>query len=104
MHFADLTGTIVPLVTPFDTEESFAALGMARIIECVLEQGADALMPTALTGESPLLAVDETLAVWDAVFEGVNGRLPIVPAVIATTTRSALRLTRPAQERARPRL
>ena len=32
----------------------------------MLEQGADALMPTALTGEGPLLDVEETIGVWDA--------------------------------------
>jgi 4-hydroxy-tetrahydrodipicolinate synthase len=95
----ELTGTIVPLVTPFAADESFGAAAMAHLIEFVLEQGADALMPTALTGEGPLLDVDETLAVWDAVLAGAAGRVPVVPAVIATTTRQAVRLAREAEER-----
>jgi 4-hydroxy-tetrahydrodipicolinate synthase len=95
----ELGGTIVPLVTPFATDESFDAKAMGRLIDYVLDQGADALMPTALTGEGPLLDADETMAVWDAVFEKAGGRLPVVPAVISTTTRKAIRLARAAEER-----
>ncbi len=99
MESTELTGTIVPLVTPFTPDESFDAPAMGRLIDYVLEEGADALMPTALTGEGPLLDADETFAVWDAVFEKTDGRLPIVPAVIATTTRQAIRLSRVVEER-----
>ena len=99
MIHTELAGTIVPLVTPFSADESFDAGTMGRLVEYLLDQGADALMPTALTGEGPLLDGDETLAVWDAVFEKTDGRLPVVPAVISTTTRRALELTRAAEER-----
>jgi 4-hydroxy-tetrahydrodipicolinate synthase len=95
----ELAGTIVPLVTPFAGDESFDARAMVRLVDFVLEQGADGLMPTALTGEGPLLDSDETVAVWDAVFDRAGGRLPIVPAVISTTTRRAIALTRAAEER-----
>jgi len=94
-----IQGTIVPLVTPFKTDEAFDRGAMGRLIDFVLEQGADALMPTALTGEGPLLDVEETIGVWDAVFEKISGALPIVPAVISTTTRRAIELVRAAEER-----
>ena len=94
-----LTGTIVPLVTPFDREEAFDPKGMEQLIAYILEQGADAVMPTALTGEGPLLDEAETLAVWDAVFDQVGGRIPVVPAIIATSTRKAVRLARAAVAR-----
>jgi 4-hydroxy-tetrahydrodipicolinate synthase len=97
MPLSELTGTIVPLVTPFDADESFDAQAMRRLVDYVLEQGADALMPTALTGEGPLLTADETLAIWDVVFEQANEQLPVVPAVVSTTTRKAIRLVRAAE-------
>jgi 4-hydroxy-tetrahydrodipicolinate synthase len=99
MQFPELTGTIVPLVTPFAADESFDALAMGRLIDYVLDQGADALMATALTGEGPLLSARETLAVWEAVFEKADGRRPIVPTVISTTTRRAISLVQAAEER-----
>ena len=99
MSFPELTGTIVPLVTPFDADESFDPRRMSRLIDFVLEQGADALMATALTGEASLLTPEETLAVWDAVFEKAGGRIPVVPAIISTTTRRAVPLARAAEAR-----
>jgi 4-hydroxy-tetrahydrodipicolinate synthase len=99
MTAPELVGTIVPLVTPFAGDEALDLPAMGRLVEYVLDQGADALMPTALTGEGPLLTADETLAVWDAVFDQAGGRLPIVPAVISTTTRRAIHLARSAEER-----
>jgi 4-hydroxy-tetrahydrodipicolinate synthase len=75
---------------------------MGRLIEYVLRQGADALMATALTGEGPLLTTEETLAVWDFVFTQAGSRIPIVPAIISTTTRKAVRLARSAGERGAP--
>lgn len=92
----ELTGTIVPLVTPFEAEE-FDAQAMGQLIAWVLAQGADALMPTALTGEGPLLTAEETVAVWAAVFELADGRAPVVPAIISATTRGASYLVRIAE-------
>lgn len=98
MQTAVLRGTIVPLVTPFAADESFDAKAMARLIDYVLDQGADALMPTAVTGEGLQLTTDETIDVWDAVFRNAGGRVPIIPAVISTTTRESINLVRTAEE------
>ena len=87
-----LTGTIVPLVTPFDADERFAPDAFDRLVTFILGEGADALMPTALTGEGPLLTGDETIAVWEATFAAANGAVPVIPAIISTTTREAVRL------------
>jgi 4-hydroxy-tetrahydrodipicolinate synthase len=94
-----LEGIVIPLVTPFAPDESPNLQALTRLVEHALASGADALMPTALSGEGPLLDEAETLAVWDAVFARAGGRVPILPAVVATTTRRAIRLARAAQER-----
>jgi len=99
MSLSELTGTIVPLVTPFSADESFDRTRMSRLIDFILEQGADALMATALTGEASLLTADETLTVWDTVFEKAANRIPVVPAIISTTTRQAVFLAKSAEAR-----
>lgn len=98
MKSNNLTGTIVPLVTPFTPDEAFDPQKMERLIDFVLEQGADALMPTALTGEGPLLTLEETLTVWDVVFAHAGGRIPIIPGIISTTTQKAIQLVGAAQQ------
>ncbi|MGE0460388.1 MAG: dihydrodipicolinate synthase family protein [Vicinamibacterales bacterium] len=85
-------GTIVPLVTPFDAGDRIDSAAVGRLVAHILEEGANALMPTALTGEGPLLTGAETEAMWEATFTATAGRVPVVPAVIATTTREAVRL------------
>jgi dihydrodipicolinate synthase/N-acetylneuraminate lyase len=87
-----LIGTIVPLVTPFDADEHFAPKSFKRLVSFILQEGADALMPTALTGEGPLLTADEMIEVWEATFAAADGAAPIIPAIISTTTREAVRL------------
>ena len=91
-----ITGTIVPLPTPFADDESFDITAMRSIIDYLINAGCDSIMPTALTGEALMLTEEETLLVWDAVFESAAGRLPIIPAIISTTTRRAIRLARAA--------
>lgn len=95
----ELAGTIVPLVTPFTADEVLDTRAMGRLVEFVLDQGAGAVMPTALTGEGPLLDPAETVSVWDAVFASAREGVPIVPAVISMTTQGAIRLVRAAEER-----
>ena len=95
MH--ELTGTIVPLVTPFKADETFDQEGLNRLIAYIMDQGADGIMATALTGEEPLLSPEETKEVWDAVLTCVAGRLPVVPTIITTTTRAAVNLARYAE-------
>ncbi|NWF53956.1 MAG: dihydrodipicolinate synthase family protein [Syntrophaceae bacterium] len=102
MHPSLLSGTIVPLLTPFTAKEDFDPEAMAQLIDYVLREGADALMVTALTGEGPLLTLEETLAVWDFVFAKAENRIPVVPAIISTTTQRAVRLVRFAQQKGAP--
>lgn len=89
---------IVPVVTPFDDEFAFDRSAIPALIEHVVGGGADGIMPTALTGEGPLLSEEETLLVWETVFDCVEGRCPVVPAVISFTTARAVRLARRADE------
>lgn len=94
-----LRGTIIPLVTPFSADEALDPAALARLVEHAIANGAQGLMPTALSGEGPLLDSEETVAAWDAVFAQAAGRVPVAPAIVATTTRRAVSLARAAEER-----
>lgn len=91
-----LSGTIVPLVTPFAADEAFDPEAMRALIRFVLREGADGLMPSALTGEGPLLRTEEILDLWEVVFNAA-GAVAVVPAIISTTTRAAMELARRAE-------
>jgi len=97
MDVSELTGTIVPLVTPFDAEDRLDRAALGHLVEFVLQQGADRVMATALTGEGPLLDLSETLSTWTAVFEAVHGRVGVIPAAITSTTRAGVKLAKEAE-------
>ena len=86
MTAAELSGTIVPLVTPFTADGGIDRSGLEALIRFLQDEDADGLMPTALTGEGPLLSESETLEVWDATFALVDGARPVIPAIISFTT------------------
>ena len=95
-----LTGTIVPLVTPFSADgESIDHRALEGLVGFITRQGADGLMPTALTGEGPLLSPEEILEVWEVVFEAAGRAHPVIPAIVSTTTRTALRLAAAAERK-----
>jgi dihydrodipicolinate synthase/N-acetylneuraminate lyase len=46
---AELTGTLVPLVTPFHSDESRNLGALSRLVDHALASGAEGLVPTALS-------------------------------------------------------
>ncbi len=92
-----IPGLIVPLVTPFAHGGEVDTGALQRLVDYAIDEGASALMPTALTGEGPLLSEDETLQVWETVFAANRGRRPVLPAVISFTTEAAVRRVRNAE-------
>jgi 4-hydroxy-tetrahydrodipicolinate synthase len=97
-----LKGVIVPLVTPFDKEEQIDKVRLRELVEFMISQGPDYLMPTALTGEGPLLDVDETLLVWEEVFAAAASRMGVIPAIISTRTQTAVHLAKAANNMGAP--
>jgi 4-hydroxy-tetrahydrodipicolinate synthase len=93
-----LGAAIVPLVPPFGKAGDLDLGALARLAHHFIEEGADALMPTALTGEGPLLSESEIERVWETTFQAAGGRVPVHPAILSFTTDSAARLARRAEE------
>ena len=97
-----LKGVIVPLVTPFDKDELIDTTRLRELVDFMITQGPDYLMATALTGEGPLLDVEETLVVWEEVFAAAAGRIGVIPAILSTRTRTAVRLAKAAYNMGAP--
>lgn len=85
-------GTTVPLVTPFDDSDRIDRVALRRLVGFVEEAGVHGVMVTALTGEGPLLTVEENREVWDTAAAELDGRLPFVPTVVTTRTADAVDL------------
>ena len=96
MAAEDLTGIIVPLVTPFDHEEQIDLARLAMLVDFIIEQKPNYVMATALTGEGPMLTFDETILVWEEIFAATADRVGVIPAIISTRTSAAVRLAKAA--------
>ncbi|WP_291785208.1 4-hydroxy-tetrahydrodipicolinate synthase [Cecembia sp.] len=71
-------GTGVALITPFLEDLSVDYNGLKRVIDHVIEGGADYLVVQGTTGETSTVSKEEKRAVLKAALEYNAGRLPIV--------------------------
>ncbi len=86
------SGILCLPVTPFRDDE-IDEEALRRIIDIIIEDGADALVPTGATGEFAYLLHEERKRVLDIVLDQANGRLPVIAGTGAVSTKEATLLT-----------
>ena len=74
----NLFGTGVALVTPMNEDHSVDFLGLEKLINHVISEGADYLVVQGTTGESATMTKEEKKQVLNACLKINSGRLPIV--------------------------
>src|ERR1051325_6818942 len=82
-----LKGTGVALVTPFHKDGSIDFKGFQKLIERVISNKVEYIVPLGTTGESVTLNKDEKTAIIDFVVEVNNKRVPIVLGLGGNSTR-----------------
>jgi len=85
-------------VTPFTKEDELDEPTLRRIIDIIIEDGADALVPTGATGEFPYLLHEERKRVHDIVLDQANGRVPVIAGTGAVSTKEARMFTKYAKD------
>lgn len=90
-------GLTVAMVTPFkggavDHEAT------ARLLDFLLEGGAECLVVSGSTGEAATCTVEERRALWRFARERVRGRVPVVAGTGTNSTADTIALTRMAEE------
>ena len=84
-------------VTPFRNDEVDEE-GLRRVVEVILRDGADGLVPTGATGEFPFLLHDERRRIWEITIDVANGKLPVTAGTGAVSTKEAIQFTREAKD------
>jgi 4-hydroxy-tetrahydrodipicolinate synthase len=93
----ELGGILTAMVTPFDADGALDEEGSVAIMRHLFENGSDGVVLTGTTGESPTLADEEAVRLWElGVAEG-DGKLVIAGAG-SNDTRHAVELTERATE------
>lgn len=87
----NILGMGVALVTPFNSNKDIDFPALERVIDHVIDNGADFLVVLGTTGETPALSADERMAVKDFVMKKADGRLPLVLGVGGNNTAEVTR-------------
>jgi len=93
----EIQGIVVPVVTPFNRDESLNEGGLRVIVDYLVESGVHGLFPCGSQSEFWALSGDEKRRVMDVVIEQNAGRAFVMPSTGAITTRESIELTQYAE-------
>lgn len=93
-----LRGSMAPVVTPFNEDESLDLETFKSLINWQIENGSHGISVTGTSGEPSSLTVEERLLVMETAKKAVAGRVPFVPGTGSVNHNEALKLTKAAQE------
>lgn len=86
-------GSLVALVTPFDSNNRVDYDALNRLIEFHVAAGSDGLVIAGTTGESATLTRDEHIELVERATERVAGRLPVIAGTGSNSTAQTLELS-----------
>jgi 4-hydroxy-tetrahydrodipicolinate synthase len=94
----ELGAILVPMVTPFDSENRVDEEAAVRLMHHLVDDGADGLVIAGTTGEAATLSDSEQLRVIALAVEEMGSQCTIVAGVGSNDTRHAAHLTEKATE------
>ena len=83
-------GTGIALVTPFKQDRTVDVEALIRIVNHVIDNGADFLVVLGTTSEAPTLTSDEKILVINTILSTNNGRLPIMLGLGGNNTQAVI--------------
>lgn len=86
MTHLNILGMGVALITPFSSNKEIDYNALQRVIEHVVNNGADFLVALGTTGETPALSDEEKNDVKNFIKEKTDGRLPLIIGVGGNNT------------------
>ncbi|MRX70648.1 4-hydroxy-tetrahydrodipicolinate synthase [Bacillus lacus] len=86
------------MVTPFDKNGNIDLQKTTQLINYLINNGSDSLVVSGTTGESPTLANEEKIALFQHAVKEAAGRVPIIAGTGSNNTRSSIELTKKAEE------
>ena len=92
------TGVLPILATPFHEDESLDLASWQRLLQFMVELGVDGVTVLGVLGESNRLNDEERQTLIEAAVTIVGNRMPIIVGTSASGTRTAIYLSRMAQD------
>src|ERR1700704_4655660 len=89
---AQLSGSMVAIVTPMHDDGSLDLDAFRKLIDWHIKEGTDGIVVVGTTGESPTVDFDEHHLLIKTAVEHARGRVPIIAGTGANSTREAIEL------------
>ena len=83
-------GTGIALITPFKQDQAVDVDALHRIVNHVIDNGADFLVVLGTTSEAPTLNADEKKLVIKTILKANNGRLPVMLGMGGNNTQAVI--------------
>lgn len=90
----DYKGVIVPIITPFTPEEKIDVASLKNLVDYLIDGGVHGIWAAGTSGEFSALTDTERLLVMETVVRQVNGRIPIIGNISATSTKLVINLAK----------
>ena len=87
---APTQGTGIALITPFKKDHSIDIESLIKIVNHVIDNGADFLVVLGTTSEAPTLTSEEKNLVINTILKANNGRLPILLGMGGNNTQAVI--------------
>ncbi|MEZ9366351.1 4-hydroxy-tetrahydrodipicolinate synthase [Vibrio sp. 10N.286.49.E11] len=88
------SGSIVALVTPFNTDGELDFDSLKKLVEHHIAAGSDGLVAVGTTGESSTLTIEEHVKVVNKIVEFADGRIPVIAGTGANATHESVLFSR----------
>lgn len=92
-----LTGILPVAPTPFHADGSIDTDGMCRVLDCMIDQGVDAICILANYSEQFVLSDEERSILTKTSLEHVSGRVPVIVTISHFSTQVVINRAREAQ-------
>ena len=86
MKHTELSGVVVPIITPVDDEDRVAEPAFRQVIRRLIDAGVHGLFVGGSAGEGPLLTFREWERMVEIAFDEAGGALPLLGGAIDTST------------------
>jgi 4-hydroxy-tetrahydrodipicolinate synthase len=91
-------GVMPALITPFNKDESLNEEQLRNLVNYLIEQGVNGLVPAGTTGEFVNMTFQERLDVIKIVVDETNGRVPVIAGTGETGTKLVVDATKAATD------
>lgn len=96
MGISELRGSIVAIVTPFQSNGEIDFEAFDRLIDFHLHEKTDGIVVCGTTGETPTLTDAEDAALIERAVKRVNGRIPVIAGTGSNSTQECVAYTQKA--------